>query len=204
MQKFNTLDDAIRLAEYAHFNQKDKAGLPYIKHPERVLAAVQAQGAMPYVQMAAILHDVPEDTRVSHDVLLAMGFSEAVVKLTKLLDRDHSKIIWENCGDHLGYDLYGDGNTRWLEPVGNRPSLTKDEYYYACIKDNPDALMIKLADIGDNLQPWRLNYLDEETQKRLREKYARALEILNPKPVNHGFIATAEPPIFNPFVPGGY
>lgn len=188
MIKFQTLDDAVRLAEFAHYSQKDKAGLPYIQHPQRVLAAVQAQGAMPYVQIAAILHDVPEDTRISHDVLLSLGFSESVVKLTRLLDRDYSANLW------------------WQVTVmpPTKESLVKsvqDKFYYLNIKNNPDALIIKLADIGDNLQPWRLNYLDDETQKRLRKKYAGALEILNPKPVNHGFISGEQG---NPFKPGWY
>jgi (p)ppGpp synthase/HD superfamily hydrolase len=57
-----TLADCVRLAEFAHFHQRDKAGDEYIRHPKRVLASVQAQGAQPYVQMAAVLHDVTEDT----------------------------------------------------------------------------------------------------------------------------------------------
>jgi len=49
MQKYNTLQDAIALAEFAHRNQHDKAGMPFIDHPKRVLASVQAQGVQPYV-----------------------------------------------------------------------------------------------------------------------------------------------------------
>ena len=56
MQTFKTLDDAIALAKFAHRNQTDKAGLPYIDHPLRVLEKVKAQGALPYVQIAAVLH----------------------------------------------------------------------------------------------------------------------------------------------------
>jgi (p)ppGpp synthase/HD superfamily hydrolase len=169
MQKFNTLADAIALAKYAHRNQTDKAGLPYIEHPLRVLATVQAQGVSPYVQMAAVLHDVPEDTAFSHDVLLTLGFSEAVVGLTRLLDRGHSEIRWYHEPD---VD----------DPVG------KDEYYYHQIKANRDATIVKLADIADNMSGWRLSYLSDDTQKRLKNKYSKALDILNPRPVNHGFI----------------
>lgn len=43
MQKFKTLSDAIALAEFAHRNQYDKAGMPYIAHPKRVMEAVQAR-----------------------------------------------------------------------------------------------------------------------------------------------------------------
>lgn len=149
MQTFKTLADAIALAEYAHRNQLDKAGMPYIEHPRRVLEKVKAQGAMPYVQIAAILHDVTEDTAFTPGMLLSLGFSEASVEIVVLLDRVRNK-------DH-GYS---------------------DEEYYLRIKKNDGALMVKLADIEDNLSPWRINYLSAETQDRLRSKYGKALSIL--------------------------
>jgi (p)ppGpp synthase/HD superfamily hydrolase len=164
MQKFKTLDDVIALATFAHRNQHDKAGIPYIEHPLRVMKSVQQQGAMPYVQMAAVLHDVTEDTAFTSDMLLELGVPEAAVEIVKLMDRDRSQSIWENFGDHelLSMDAEGDIN------------MTKDEYYYACIRQNPGALMVKLADIDDNTQQWRLSYLPEDTQNRLKAKYDKA------------------------------
>lgn len=177
MQKFRTLADAIALAEYAHRNQTDKAGLPYIEHPKRVLETVKSQGVSPYVQMAAVLHDVPEDTAFSHDILFSLGFSEAVVTLTRLLDRDYSKsLYWK--------DYVGSGDDPQREGYAERVST----FYYEQIKANRDATIIKLADIRDNTQGWRLSYLSDETQNRLRAKYNKALNILNPRPVNHGLI----------------
>ena len=167
MQKFKSLADAVRIAEVGHFHQVDKAGLPYIDHPKRVLSTVQAMGAMPYVQIAAVLHDIPEDTSFSHDILLALGFSEAVVKLTKLLDRNYSEQRFlDDYPEHLGLD------------ESDKYKELRDNYYYNGIALNPDAKMIKIADIRDNLAPWRLNYLDEETQDRLKAKYAKALKHL--------------------------
>lgn len=162
MQKFKTLSDAIALAEFAHRNQTDKAGLPYIEHPRRVMQKVQAMGGLPYVQMAAILHDVTEDTAFTSDMLLALGFSEATVDVVRLLDRDYSA---------TGYNIEFWGTERSKEAA--------DKYYYEAIKRNPGALMVKLADIEDNLSPWRLSYLSESTQVRLQEKYSKAKEILN-------------------------
>lgn len=156
-QAFKTLTDAIRLAEFAHGNQLDKAGLPYIEHPRRVLAKVQAQGALPYVQIAAILHDVTEDTRFTPQMLLDLGFSEAAVNLVSLLDRDYSK------NEYSLFSRYD----------------SVEDFYYGRIKESPGATMIKLADIEDNLSPWRLAYLLEATQNRLMEKYDKALKILN-------------------------
>jgi len=176
VQKFKTLADAIALAEYAHRNQLDKAGLPYIDHPKRVLQTVQAQGVQPYVQIAAVLHDVTEDTAFTSSILLDLGFSEAAVRLVRLLDRDYS----EN-----QFELWNEQFTE-NKPLGL--SGTADEYYYRQIKQNRDATIIKLADIRDNMSPWRQAYLTKETQDRLRAKYAKALEILNPAPVNHGML----------------
>lgn len=149
MQTFKTLPDAIALATFAHRNQQDKAGLPYIDHPLRVLAGVQAMGARPYVQMAAVMHDVTEDTAFTLAMLTELGFSDAVVNLVRLVDKGTYTI------SNGKYDL---------------------DAYYAGIKANPDAQMIKAADIRDNTAPWRLSYLPQETQDRLLKKYAKALD----------------------------
>lgn len=87
MQKYNTLADAVALAEFAHRNQFDKAGFPYIEHPKRVLENVKAMGVKPYVQQAAILHDVVEDTAFTLDMLGALGFSEPVLLVVDLVTR---------------------------------------------------------------------------------------------------------------------
>ena len=94
MEKFKTLADGVALAEYAHRNQLDKAGFPYVDHPKRVMQSVQSMGVAPYVQIAAVLHDVPEDTAFSHDIIESLGFSEAVTRLTRLLDRDYSERLF--------------------------------------------------------------------------------------------------------------
>lgn len=174
MQKFKTLSDAIALAEFAHRNQVDKAGLPYIKHPERVLAKVQAQGALPYVQMAAILHDVTEDTAFTPTMLVGLGIPESAVEIIKVLDRGYSKEIYYN----VGQDQTGPRN-EWPNYAQFIAGHSIDEYYYWAIRQlGPDAVMVKLADIEDNLSPWRLSYLPAETQTRLKIKYAKARELL--------------------------
>lgn len=55
----------------------------------------------------------------------------------------------------------------------------RDKFYYDRIRYNPGAKMVKLADIHDNLQEWRLSYLPPDTQDRLRTKYADAVRMLN-------------------------
>lgn len=156
-----TLQDCIDLATFAHRHQRDKAGEPYINHPLRVLQSVQAQGAQAYVQMAAVLHDVTEDTPFTPDMLVAFGVPEAAVEIVKLLDRGHSLEKW-----------------KVMDPIAPVNKAMADEYYYGQIKTSPGALIVKKADIGDNTQPWRLEYLPQATQDRLRKKYADALDYL--------------------------
>lgn len=80
----STLDKAIALAAAAHVGQVDKAGAPYILHPLRVMLAVEGEHA----KMAAVLHDVVEDTDVTIADLSRAGFPKpviaAVIALTKL------------------------------------------------------------------------------------------------------------------------
>lgn len=166
-QTFNTLTDAIDLAEYAHRKQVDKAGLPYINHPRRVLAKVQAQGALPYVQMAAILHDVTEDTKFTPEMLLGLGFPESAVRIVRLLDRDESEVEWAVRGGAIGFVV-----------GSNEYKAARDAFYYKEIRKDAGAKLVKLDDIADNLLWWRLVSLEKATQHRLQEKYAKALALL--------------------------
>ena len=52
------------------------------------------------------------------------------------------------------------------------------EDYLAVVKGNPEALLIKLADLDDNKDPARLAALPEVVAQRLRTKYERAAMFL--------------------------
>jgi (p)ppGpp synthase/HD superfamily hydrolase len=78
-----TLDDAIVLARTAHAGQIDKAGRPYIEHPLRVMRRVDGE----HEQMAAVLHDVLEDTPVTVDDLRSAGCPEAVIAAVQALTK---------------------------------------------------------------------------------------------------------------------
>ena len=163
LQTYSSLDDAIALAEFAHRNQRDQSGAPYIRHPMRVLQAVQEQGAPPYVQIAAVLHDVTEDTKYTPDILLDLGVLPAAVDIVRLVDRHVSKLAWITLSKGVA--------------IRHFPG-SADEFYYAQIRRNPGALQVKLADIGDNRLPWRLVYLPQTKQDRLNEKYTKAIKLL--------------------------
>jgi (p)ppGpp synthase/HD superfamily hydrolase len=79
----STLERAIAIAAAAHTGQLDKGGQPYILHPLRVMMRCTTLDE----QIAAVLHDVVEDSDTTLDDLVAEGFSpdviEAVDALTK-------------------------------------------------------------------------------------------------------------------------
>ncbi len=52
------------------------------------------------------------------------------------------------------------------------------EDYLADVKRCPRALVVKLADLGDNSDPARLASLPEALAHRLREKYGKAKQLL--------------------------
>ncbi|MBO4298624.1 MAG: GTP pyrophosphokinase, partial [Clostridia bacterium] len=68
----------------AHKDQTDKAGLPYVFHPFHL--AEQMTGEAETV--AALLHDVAEDTAVTLDELRGMGFGDDVCDALALLTHD--------------------------------------------------------------------------------------------------------------------
>ena len=74
---------AIRIAVEAHRGQKDRAGAPYILHPLRMMFRLQTDAE----RMAAVLHDVVEDTDWTLDQLRAEGFPEEVVAAVDHLTR---------------------------------------------------------------------------------------------------------------------
>ena len=71
------LERAIVIAVEAHAGQKDKAGFAYVLHPLRVMMALDD----PLERIAAVLHDVVEDTPWTLDDLRAAGIPEEAVRL---------------------------------------------------------------------------------------------------------------------------
>jgi (p)ppGpp synthase/HD superfamily hydrolase len=78
-----TLERAIEMAAKAHAGQVDKAGQAYILHPLRLMLAVRT----PHERMAAVLHDIVEDTPVTFDDLVREGFPPEVVAAVRALTK---------------------------------------------------------------------------------------------------------------------
>lgn len=129
------------IATIAHAGQTDKAGEPYINHPERVAYHLTD----PDQVATAWLHDVLEDTVLTEKDLLRAGVQPQIIRAVLLLTR-----------------------TPEVDP----------EDYYAQIRVSPVARAVKLADIADNTDPYRLARLDDATIIRLTKKYAKAKTLL--------------------------
>lgn len=143
------LTESIHLANIAHAGQKDRAGLPYILHPLRVmLAIVKKYPKDEEAAIAAILHDVVEDTDwVSLEYLKNSGFTKRTVDLIDALSRRKQ--------DGEKYVEFIDR----LQQYGTTHDIA--------------AIRIKTEDIADNMS--RTDHLSESDQK----KYTKALEVLN-------------------------
>lgn len=79
----STLERAIEIAAKAHAGQVDKAGQSYILHPLRVMLALPS----PHERMAAVLHDVVEDSELTFADLAEQGFSAEVIEALRALTK---------------------------------------------------------------------------------------------------------------------
>ena len=77
---------AMRLCYEAHHGQTDKAGVPYVFHPFHLAEQMTDEDSA----VAALLHDVAEDTEYTLEDLDAMGFSARVLEALRLLTHDPS------------------------------------------------------------------------------------------------------------------
>lgn len=77
------LERAIAIALEAHAGQTDKAGTPYILHPLRLMHRMTD----PAAQMAAVMHDVVEDSDWTLEALREEGFPDEVIDAVEGLTR---------------------------------------------------------------------------------------------------------------------
>ena len=98
----NKLGLAISIAAKAHEDQVDKGGHPYILHPMRVMNSVAHLGEE--YMIAAILHDVVEDTDVSIETIRTL-FSASVTKAVSLLTKKNNQPYDEYISNILPDDI---------------------------------------------------------------------------------------------------
>ena len=75
---------ALRLCYEAHAGQLDKSGLPYVFHPFHLAEQMPDEDS----SVAALLHDVAEDTAYTLEDLRAMGFLPRALEALALLTHD--------------------------------------------------------------------------------------------------------------------
>ena len=77
---------AMQISFDAHKEQKDKSGLPYVFHPYHLAEQMTDE----VTTCVALLHDVVEDTDMTFEKLLELGFTVEIVDALKLLTHDDS------------------------------------------------------------------------------------------------------------------
>lgn len=149
------LERATRWAVQMHESQVDKLGNPYFLHPLAVMLLVHQRGGNIILMVAAVLHDVAEDC-----------FEDMATGL-----------------EHIGL-MFGPDVRRIVDAVTKRKGESYDDFITRIIAAGPEAAMLKLCDIDNNLDPRRLLKLDDATRERLLAKYlparARLAEYLGP------------------------
>ena len=77
---------ALKLCFEAHNNQMDKSGIPYVYHPFHVAEQMTDETST----IAALLHDVVEDTPYTMEDVAVMGFGDEVMSALALLTHDET------------------------------------------------------------------------------------------------------------------
>lgn len=75
---------AMKLCFERHKSQVDKCGIPYPFHPFHVAESMQDEATT----CVALLHDILEDTDITAQELLEMGFSKEIVEAICLMTHD--------------------------------------------------------------------------------------------------------------------
>ena len=118
-----SFEDTVRFIQKAHEGQTDKQGEEYWKHPVQVAGIVATMfNGTEDEKIAALLHDVTEDTNYTIEDLRQMGFSS-----------DTLEIVW------------------WMDKSNNRGTYLERMEYMA-MKAPVGALKVKLADNMSNMR----------------------------------------------------
>lgn len=119
----NKLAQAIALASKAFEYTTDKGGQPYILHCIRVMNNL-GPDADEEQKIMAILHDVPEDTDITIEMLRDYGYSDRVLRALVLLKHDKN----------VSYEAY-------IKLLSFNPDAVRVKQ--ADLKDNTDITRLK-------------------------------------------------------------
>ena len=145
--KIISVGRAVDFVRMAHEGQFDKGGFPYWTHPVRVMTLLPPN-ATDHMRIAALGHDLLEDTQVKVVDLISAEFSELSTTSIHWLTRD------------------------------NFPAMTYMDWIEKLVKEAPlEVLYIKYADNMDNMDPRRIVYLPEDKQGIVK-RYQRSMAML--------------------------
>lgn len=134
------------------FNDKtDKSGRPYTGHLYRVANSLRD----PVEKVAGLLHDTLEDTDITYDDLIDIGFTVEILEIVKLVTKKNI----------------------------DKTDMTKEEKLMLYNEEidgiinsgNIHAIRVKEADMSDNYNQDRLKSLPKEKQEWFEEKYGKQL-----------------------------
>lgn len=147
----NLIEKARTIVIKVFENKKDKSGKPYINHLLRVSDRLDTE----YEKTAGLLHDIIEDTIVTSDDLIEIGFPKEIVEIVKLVT--NKKIDKTNLTKEEKLKIYNDKIDAIIK------------------SDNISAINLKEADMTDNYDLNRLKDLPSEKQEWFHEKYGKQL-----------------------------
>jgi len=139
------LEQTVEFIQLAHANQKDKAGRPYWLHP--VAVSIITPGNMDE-KIAALLHDVVEDTSYSIEDLKKMGYNDNVLEMVSLVTRTKESGTYKE----------------WIMSLANSKNI--------------GAIHVKISDNLHNSSPSRMANLEEDVRKGMTKRYFKARNIL--------------------------
>jgi len=141
------IEETIAFIVKAHAGQTDKSGRDYHHHPIAVMQRLTDCGED--LRLAALLHDVLEDTPYTRQDLAAMGYSARALDIVEQVTK-----------------VPGDKRT-YAEKIAALIAL-----------GDADVMRLKLADMSENMDPERLALLAPEKQAFFLEKYSAPLAAL--------------------------
>ncbi len=129
-------------------NVVDKDNKPYVGHLIRVSNSLKE----PIEKVAGLLHDTLEDTCVTYNDLLDVGFTNEILDIVKLVTNEN--VNTENLSQKQKLALY----------------YKKIDKIIA--SNNINAIRLKEADMSDNFNPARIDNLPSDVKEWLTKKYS--------------------------------
>ena len=147
MMSVPTIDETISFITAAHGGPKGQGRHDYFHHPIDVMNRLPP-GTDDDVRLAALLHDVIEDTAYTRSDLEQLGYSARTLDIVDVVTKS---------GEALPY------GARILKVIATA---------------NTGAMRLKLADIEANTDPKRLEKLPSDLRAKLAVKYDGAAAML--------------------------